>query len=98
MVAEFEVHRALVLEDRGLFALAGEVAEGTPRTGMLAALEGEEDRFSARVHGVEFVEADSGEEGGTEPALTFSYGTREKLERWRAMEWAGRQLRLGWGD
>lgn len=92
MVTEFEVHEAIVLEERGLVALAGEVREGTPRTGMRATLA-EGDRFDARVHGVEFLE----EVAGTEPALTFSYGDEETLERWRSIDWPGRRVRLGWG-
>lgn len=96
MVAAFEVHQALALEDRSLFALAGVILEGTPRVGMRAALEGEEDRFDEPVHGIEFVERGAGGAEGTRPALTFSYSEAGKLERWRAVEWPGRRLRLYW--
>lgn len=92
MVAEFEVHETIVLEERGLFALAGEVVEGTPRTGMRATAGEGGDRFEARVHGVEFLE----DAEGTEPALTFSYGDEETLERWRALDWPDRRVELGW--
>lgn len=93
MVAEFEVHEKIVLEERGLLALAGEVTEGTPRTGMRATLGEGGGRFDARVHGVEFLE----DAAGTEPALTFSYGDPETLQRWREIAWSGRRVRLGWG-
>lgn len=94
MVAEFEVHDTVVLEDRGLLALVGEVREGSPRTGMEARLEDEGPAFDAPVHGVEFFEA--GE--GSEPALTFSYGDDATLERWQSLDWSGRVVRLTWGD
>ena len=94
MVAEFEVHETVVLEERGLFALAGEAREGNPRTGMRATVGEGGGEFEARVHGVEFLE----DAAGAEPALTFSYGDEETLERWRSIEWPGRRVRLGWGS
>lgn len=97
VVAAFEVREALALEDRSLFALAGVILEGTPRVGMRAALEGEEDRFDEPVHGIEFVGREGGGTEGTRPALTFSYSGAGKLERWRAVDWPGRRLRLYWG-
>lgn len=96
MVAEFEVHEAMVLEDRGLFALAGVISEGTARVGMHATLEGDDARFDEPIHGVEFVDRNAGDTGGTRPALTFSYSSAGKLERWRAVDWSGRRLRLYW--
>lgn len=96
MIAEFEVHEAMVLEGRSLLALAGVITEGTARVGMHATLEGEEDRFDEPVHGVEFVDRSAGDETDTGPALTFSYSGAGTLERWRAIDWPGRQLRLYW--
>jgi len=92
----FEVHRALTLESRALFVLSGVITEGMVQTGMHATLEGEQDTFSAKVHGVEFLDRVDDGERTDEPALTFSYSSPEQLARWQAIEWAGRTLRLGW--
>lgn len=92
MLGEFEVHEAVALEDRSLFALVGAIREGTPRAGMQAALEGSGETFDEPVHGVEFVE-EEGEEGAS-PALTFSYSRDEELDEWRAIDWPGRRLAL----
>ena len=74
--------------------LAGEITDGMVQIGMRAEARGAEDAFSARVHGLEFVDRVDGE--GTEPALTFSYSRPEKLERWEAIDWAETDLDLGW--
>ena len=88
MSASFRVHRSFVLQERGLFVLSGEITEGMVQIGMSAVLPGLEDAFSARVHGVELLEG--------EPALTFSWSKAEKLARWQAIDWSGRELQLGW--
>lgn len=92
MSARFHVHRSLVLPDRSLFLLAGVIEEGMVNTGMRAVLDDDEEPFEATVHTVEF--AAGGEV--PEPALTFHYSSDEKLERWRALPWEGRTLRLEW--
>lgn len=98
MIAEFEVHETIVLEDRSLFALTGEMVEGMPRTGMRAVLAGREAAFSERVHGVEFVASPNEDAAPDEPALTFYYGDVDTLEGWRDLEWPGSRLRLEWGE
>lgn len=96
MAARFEVHRAFPLESRGLFVLAGVIAEGMVHVGMRATLEGGEAAFDAKVHGVEFIDRVDGDPRGSEPTLTFSYSDPEKLARWQAIDWEGKVLRLGW--
>lgn len=91
MPVRFQVHRSVVLEDRKLLALRGEVLEGMPRVGMTASAEDDGEEFTEAVHGVEFV---SDGAGGSEPALTFYYGDREKLEAWKAVDWPGTVLSL----
>ena len=60
MAALFEVHRAVNLKDRYLFALVGVIEEGMVHTGMEASLTDDEDapKFEGKVHGVEFVGAE----------------------------------------
>lgn len=96
MIAEFEVQKAVVLEDRSLFALAGSISEGTARAGMYAALEGGEDRFDVRIHGVEFVDLESDDRPDSTVALTFYYSRDDKLEGWQSIDWAGQRLELYW--
>ena len=97
MAARFEVHRAFVVEDRGLFALAGRIREGMVRVGMTASLAGDEDAFTRPVHGVEFLEEEEGDAGGpSRPCLTFHCRDRERLEAWTTLDWNGRTLRLRW--
>ncbi len=48
------------------------------------------------MHGVEFLDRVDESATTSEPSLTFSYSDPEKLERWQAIAWAGRTLRLGW--
>jgi hypothetical protein len=94
MAALFEVHRAVNLKDRYLFGLVGVIEEGMVHTGMDACLtDGEDaDKFEGKVHGVEFV----GNDGITEPTLTFHYRDPKKIERWESINWAGKRLRLEW--
>lgn len=94
MSASFHVHRSFVLPSRSLFVLAGEITEGMVQIGMQATIRGSEG-FDARVHGVEFVDRTGGAEG-SEPALTFSYSKPEKLARWEAIDWSGKELELRW--
>lgn len=96
MAARFEVERVFYLEDRALFVVAGVIREGMVKAGMLASLEGAEDRFTRRVHGVEFLDDPSGspEPGG--PCLTFHCRDAAKLEAWLALEWDGGILELSW--
>jgi hypothetical protein len=94
MSASFRVHRSFALPTRSVFVLAGEITEGMVQIGMRATLRDSADAFSARVHGVEF--ADRVEGDGSEPALTFSYSKPQKLQRWEAIDWAGKDLDLGW--
>jgi hypothetical protein len=95
MAARFEVHRAINLKDRYLFGLSGVIEEGMVQTGMDASIEGlnGSESFRGRVHGVEFVE---GEDGIAEPTLTFHYRSPEKIDRWEAIDWTGKKLRLEW--
>jgi hypothetical protein len=96
MSASFKVHRCLGLEERSLFALSGEITEGMVHVGMRATLPGAESVFSAKVHGDEFLDSVQGDPAPSEPALTFSYSDPEKLRRWQAVAWPGKELRLGW--
>lgn len=96
MLGEFEVHEAVVLEDRGLLALVGVILQGRARVGMYATLTGGEEAFEARIHGVEFVGEAVGDPEGSRPALTFSYRDAETLHRWQALDWSDRRLRLYW--
>lgn len=96
MIGRFEVEDARVLEDRSLFALVGVIADGTARTGMYAAVDDDRSGFDARIHGVEVLEAADDDGGPSVLALTFSYSTEEKLERWRSVDWPGQRLRLYW--
>ena len=96
MSATFKVDRCFVLPHRGLFVLAGAIAEGMVQIGMHAELGEAEGGFAARVHGVEFVDRLTGIPGTSGPALTFSYGNEAELQRWRSIEWPGRELRLTW--
>lgn len=95
MDASFTVLRAFVLEERSLFALAGEISAGMVQIGMRATLPGRPD-FEARVHGVEFLHRPEDEPDAGGPALTFSYSKPEKLERWRSIDWPGRTLEFDW--
>jgi hypothetical protein len=92
MPATFEVHEAMALAARGLFALRGEIREGMIQTGMIATLaDGGGRVFEERVHGIEYVEVP----GSTaSPALTFHYRDPAKLERWMALGWEGETLSL----
>ena len=83
-------------QERGLFVLVGEITEGMVHIGMHVTLRGSDEVFSARVHGVEFVTDVGRDPEGSEPALTFSYRDPEKLERWLAVDWPGKELNLGW--
>jgi hypothetical protein len=96
MTTRFEVHGAFVLEARALFVLSGVITEGMVQTGMRATLEGGEHSFSAKVHGVEFLDRADEDVRAGEPSLTFSYSGPEKLARWQAIDWTGRTLMLGW--
>lgn len=96
MAARFEVERVFYLEDRALFVVEGVIREGMVKQGMLASLEGAGDRFTRRVHGVEFLDDPSGpsEPGG--PCLTFHYRDAGRREAWLALEWEGGILKLRW--
>lgn len=94
MAARFEVHRAVNLKDRYLFALSGVIKEGMVHTGMEASLEDEEDtdKFEGKVHGVEFLPSDD----IPEPTLTFHYRDPEKIKRWESINWEGKKISLEW--
>lgn len=96
MAARFEVERVFPLEDRALFVVEGVIREGMVKAGMVASLEGAEETFTRRVHGVEFLSDPSGpsEPGG--PCLTFHCRDADRLEAWLALEWEGGILDLGW--
>ncbi len=96
MTAHFEVHRAFALDSRGLFVLSGVITGGMVQTGMRATLADDEEAFAATVHGVEFIDRVNGDPRKSEPSLTFSYSSPEKLARWLSIDWEGRTLRLGW--
>jgi len=96
MTTRFEVHGSFALEARALFVLSGVITEGMVQTGMRATLEGDEDAFTAKVHGVEFLDVAEGAGGTGEPSITFSYSDSEKLARWQAIDWASRTLKLEW--
>lgn len=101
MRARFEVHRAFPLEERALLVLAGSIQRGMVQVGMTARLEGDEEAFTRRVHGVEFLDpADDGPEdeapGVSEPCLTFYCRDADRLREWLEMEWEGRCLELRW--
>lgn len=96
MAAEFEIQQTLVLENRSLFALVGAVTRGMVHTGMTARLADDDQAFEEPVHGVEVLDPDGAGPAGSGPALLFSYSREEKLERWRAIDWAGRRIRLSW--
>lgn len=96
MAARFEVHRAFALEDRGLFALAGAIREGTVHVGMTATLEGAGEAFRRPVHGVEFLEGQAGADPRSGPCLTFGYRREEVLEAWLGLDWEGSVLELSW--
>jgi hypothetical protein len=91
MPATFEVHQALALSGRGLFALRGEIRDGMVQTGMVAKLEAAERAFEERVHSVEYLDM-PGTDGW--PALTFHYRDPAKLERWMALGLEGETLSL----
>lgn len=92
MSTRFQVEREILLEDRNLLALTGVILEGMPDIGMTAVLEDPEPReFREQVHSVEFLEDD---EGKSAPALTFEYRDRKERERWEAIGWSERVLRL----
>lgn len=87
MAARFAVGRTFVMDDRGLFAVAGVIEEGMVEMGMTATLAGREDAFSRRVHSVELL---------GDPTLCFSYSSQEKLSAWQALDWDGGTLTLTW--
>lgn len=92
MSTRFRVEGRQLLEDRNLLALTGVILEGMPEIGMRAVLEDPDPTgFRERVHGVEFLEDD---EGRSTPALTFEYSDRGERERWEAIDWSERVLRL----
>lgn len=96
MAARFDVERVFHLEGRALFVVAGAIREGMVKEGMLASLEGAEDRFTRRVHGVEFLgdPSESSEPGG--PCLTFHCRDADRLAAWLDLEWEGGTLELSW--
>lgn len=89
------------MEERALLVLSGSIQRGMVRVGMTARLEGDEEAFTRRVHGVEFLDpADDGPEdeapGVSEPCLTFYCRDADRLREWLEMEWEGRCLELRW--
>lgn len=96
MSARFEVQRALALEDRGLFALAGTVVSGTARVGMTASLEGGGESFTRPVHGVEFLEDEDVDPGSSLTCLTFHCRDAERLASWMGLDWDGKTVDLSW--
>ncbi|HEX9886561.1 MAG TPA: hypothetical protein VGA70_08740 [Longimicrobiales bacterium] len=104
MAAEFLVRGTWVLEDRGLFAVAGVIEDGMVEMGMTATLEGQKDSFTRRVHSVELMSAEPmsvdlmGEQvaGESGPVLLFSFSGPAKLAAWQALDWDGRTLSLTW--
>lgn len=95
MAATFDVRGTSVLEDRKLFALEGAIRSGMVRTGMRASLPDAAETFSEPVHAVEHL-ASGDDEAGPVLAILVSYGSREKLDAWRAVDWEGRTLALRW--
>ena len=90
MASSFEVRGAFALEERGLFALSGEIREGMVQTGMLAVRGDASDAgFSERIHSVEFLDRPA---AAGLPTLTFHYRDRAKLERWMKLGWEGQTL------
>jgi hypothetical protein len=96
MSARFEVQRALALEDRGLFALAGTVTDGTARVGMTASLEGAGESFTRPVHGVEVLEDEEVDSSSPLTCLTFHCRDAERLASWMGLDWEGKTLDLSW--
>lgn len=96
MGCRFEVHRVFALDDRGLFAVSGEIKDGMVHTGMIASVPrsggGGEGEFEERIHGVEFLDV-PGAEGL--PALTFHFRDPSKLRRWLTLGLEGRTLSVG---
>lgn len=92
MAAIFDVERVEHLEERGLFAVAGTVREGTPRIGMTAKLEGT-DGFERQVHGIEMLKAGEAGEPAL-PCLTFHCKDSERARSWMALDWEGGTLEL----
>lgn len=94
MRSTFEVHRVFVLEDRGLFAVTGEIGDGMVQTGMLAYVEtadGTPSPFRERIHGVEYLELPEVE---GRPALTFHCRDRVKLRGWMDLDLQGSVLQV----
>jgi hypothetical protein len=92
MPSTFDVHQALALEERGLFALCGEIRDGMVQTGMVATLADDQGRsFEERVHSVEYLDLPG---AAGLPTLTFHYRDPAKLDRWMALGWEGETLSL----
>lgn len=84
------------MESRALFVVTGEITSGMVQIGMRARAQGDDVAFDEKVHGVEFVDRISEGTDSSEPALTFSYSSREELERWKEIDWSGRTVELTW--
>jgi hypothetical protein len=88
MSGRFRVAGAFPLPNVGLFAVHGEIVDGTARIGQFASSP---SGFKARVHGVEFVRLADGRE---DLALTFLPSKPDEITAWLSITTPGQELEL----
>ncbi len=91
-IATFSIIHVFALESRHFIVAAGEILDGTVRSGLIARLADSPEAFEHKIHSIEFVDRTA--EGTSHPALVFSYSSPEEAERWKATLTPGASLEI----